>query len=243
MEGRAAEAGVVRDAVKADEAVANEKAAAANAIKAECEADLAEAMPPLKAALKALNGITKKDIDEMKAFQNPPAVVKVVMEVICVMVGKAPIQGRDSFGNTTKDYWGASKQLLAQLDFMAGIIGFDRDHIPDATIKKIQPYLAMDDFSPKVVKRSSSACYGLCVWVRAMDVYSRVIKVVAPKRVRLKEAEADSKACTKELKAKQKVLRGVEDTLAQLQAQLAGKQAELEELQTQVQPNPNPHQP
>ena len=101
----------------------------------------------------------------------------------------------------------------------------------------------MDDFSPKVVKRSSSACYGLCVWVRAMDVYSRVIKVVAPKRVRLKEAEADSKACTKELKAKQKVLRGVEDTLAQLQAQLAGKQAELEELQTQVQPNPNPHQP
>ena len=41
--------------VKADEAVANEQAAQAQALKDECEADLAEAIPALEAALAALN--------------------------------------------------------------------------------------------------------------------------------------------------------------------------------------------
>ena len=41
--------------VKADEQVANEQAASAQALKDECEADLAEAIPALEAALAALN--------------------------------------------------------------------------------------------------------------------------------------------------------------------------------------------
>lgn len=44
--------------VKADEAVANEQATAAKAIKDECDADLAEAIPALNAALAALNTLT-----------------------------------------------------------------------------------------------------------------------------------------------------------------------------------------
>lgn len=41
--------------VKADEQVANEQAAQAQALKDECEADLAEAIPALEAAIAALN--------------------------------------------------------------------------------------------------------------------------------------------------------------------------------------------
>lgn len=41
--------------VAADEAVANEAAMDAEAIKDECEADLAEALPALEAAVAALN--------------------------------------------------------------------------------------------------------------------------------------------------------------------------------------------
>ena len=41
--------------VKADEAIANEQAAQAQALKDECEADLAEAIPALEAAIAALN--------------------------------------------------------------------------------------------------------------------------------------------------------------------------------------------
>ena len=44
--------------MKADEAVANDQAMAAKAIKDECDADLAEAMPILNSALAALNTLT-----------------------------------------------------------------------------------------------------------------------------------------------------------------------------------------
>ena len=44
--------------VKADEAVANDQAMAAKAIKDECDADLAVAMPILNSALAALNTLT-----------------------------------------------------------------------------------------------------------------------------------------------------------------------------------------
>lgn len=44
--------------MKADEAVANKQAAAAQAIKDECDRDLGEAIPILEAALAALNTLT-----------------------------------------------------------------------------------------------------------------------------------------------------------------------------------------
>lgn len=44
--------------VRADEAVANEQAMAAKAIKDECDGDLAVAMPILNSALAALNTLT-----------------------------------------------------------------------------------------------------------------------------------------------------------------------------------------
>ena len=46
--------------VKADEAVANAQAKDAQAIKDECDADLAEAIPILESALSALNTLTSQ---------------------------------------------------------------------------------------------------------------------------------------------------------------------------------------
>ena len=49
--------------------MANEAAAKAKAIKDECEADLAEAIPALEAALAALNTLTSKDITVVKSMK------------------------------------------------------------------------------------------------------------------------------------------------------------------------------
>lgn len=46
--------------VKADEAVANKQAMEAKAIKDECDADLAEAIPILESALAALKTLTSQ---------------------------------------------------------------------------------------------------------------------------------------------------------------------------------------
>ncbi len=71
-----------KEIVGADEALANEAAAAAQAIKDDCESDLSEAMPALEAALKALNTLTPNDITMVKSMKNPPSGVKLVMEAV-----------------------------------------------------------------------------------------------------------------------------------------------------------------
>ena len=58
IEHESVEVAETEKVVKVDEAVANEQAMAAKAIKDECDADLAEAMPILESALAALNTLT-----------------------------------------------------------------------------------------------------------------------------------------------------------------------------------------
>lgn len=57
------------EVVLADEAVANKAADAAQAIKNECEEDLAEALPALEASIAALNTLTQKDITLVKSMK------------------------------------------------------------------------------------------------------------------------------------------------------------------------------
>ena len=67
--------------------MANEQAKVAKGIKDECDADLAEAIPVLEAALAALNTLTPADITVVKSMKNPPAPVKLTMEAICILKG------------------------------------------------------------------------------------------------------------------------------------------------------------
>jgi dynein heavy chain, axonemal len=60
------EASKVAEVVGKDEAVAQASADVAAGIKAECEAGLAEAMPALNSAVKALDTLSSKDISEIK---------------------------------------------------------------------------------------------------------------------------------------------------------------------------------
>jgi dynein heavy chain len=53
----------------------------ANEIKADCENDLAEAMPALEAAENALKVLEKKDLDLLKSMRNPPLPIKITMQV------------------------------------------------------------------------------------------------------------------------------------------------------------------
>lgn len=70
-------------------------------------------------------------------------------------------------------------------------------------------YVTNPVFNPDVVKTASNACEGLCRWVRAMEVYERVAKVVAPKKVALAEAEAELSVQMKKLNTKRAELKEV----------------------------------
>ena len=54
-----------------------------------------------------------------------------------------------------------------------------------------EKYVTNPFFDPNFVKKVSTACEGLCKWVRAIEVYDRVIKIVSPKKAKLAEAEQE----------------------------------------------------
>lgn len=87
VEKETIEADNVKAVVSVDEAKAKEEADKVTAIKKECEGDLAEAMPALNAAIKALDTLTKNDITEVKGMKSPPAAVKMVLEAVCIIKG------------------------------------------------------------------------------------------------------------------------------------------------------------
>lgn len=58
----------------------------------EAKADLALAMPAMEAAQNALKALNKADINELKAFQKPPALVRFVMEPVCILMGVKLVQ-------------------------------------------------------------------------------------------------------------------------------------------------------
>lgn len=102
-------------------------------------------------------------------------------------------------------------------------------------MKKIRAdFIPNPEFDPVKVRTASSAAEGLCKWVKAMEQYDRVAKVVAPKKERLAEAEASLKETMAVLNTKRAELKEVEDRLASLQKLFEEKTKEKEQLEEQV---------
>jgi dynein heavy chain len=163
-------------------------------MKADCEADLAEAIPILNDAVRSLNTLKPADINEVKQFTKPPGGVVLVMESVCVMLGVKPDKVKDPEGGIKKinDYWPPSKKLLSAADFMNRLLTYDKDNIDPKIIGIIRNrFLTNPSYTPENAKKSSNACAGLCKWVTAMSKYDHVAKIVAPKKASLAEAEAE----------------------------------------------------
>uniref|UniRef100_A0AAQ5X8M4 Dynein axonemal heavy chain 12 n=1 Tax=Amphiprion ocellaris TaxID=80972 RepID=A0AAQ5X8M4_AMPOC len=223
--------------VRVDEEAATVEANEARALKNECESDLAEAIPALEAALSALNTLKPSDVTIVKAMKNPPSGVKLVMAAVCVMKDLKPDKIPDPAGTGKKifDFWGPSKKLLGDMNFLRDLKEYDKDNIPVPVMQKIRSeYMTNPDFDPSVVVKASSAAEGLCKWIKAMEVYDRVAKVVAPKKANLAEAQESLAATMALLDQKRAELKEVEDRLAALQKTFEEKTEEKAQLEFQV---------
>ncbi|CAH0561300.1 unnamed protein product [Brassicogethes aeneus] len=222
--------------VKEDEKMANKQAAISQALKLECESDLAEAMPILNEALAALDTLKPSDITMVKAMKNPPSAVKLVMEAVCIIKSVKPDRVPDvSTGRMMNDYWKPSVRILGDFNFLESLKNFDKDNIkPEVMAKLRKEYITHKDFKPQVVSKASSAAEGLCKWIIAMDMYDKVNKVVGPKKAKLAAAEKEFEEIMTLLREKRSQVQKLEEKLAILNTNLAEAMAKQEELQSNV---------
>jgi dynein heavy chain len=212
------EADAVRKVVKKEEAIAQKEAAETEAIQADAQRDLDQALPALAAANKALDSLDKKDVQEIKVFNTPPELVQVVMEAVCVLFGR-------------KTDWKTAKAFLGESDFLKQMQTYDKESISDAILKKLKPYIENPKFQPEVVEKVSRACLSMCLWVRAMDLYAKVYRDVEPKRQRLMGAQEQLAKTMAALKEKQGKLHEVEAKIATLQKQFQESVSAKEKLE------------
>ncbi|XP_029455356.1 dynein heavy chain 1, axonemal [Rhinatrema bivittatum] len=222
-----------RASVQVEEAKASEKAGKAQAIADDAQKDLDEALPALDAALASLKSLNKNDVTEVRAMQRPPVGVKLVIEAVCIIKGiKAKKVPGEKPGSKIDDYWEPGKGLLQDPGkFLEGLFKFDKDNIPDAVIKSIQPYIDNEEFQPAAIARVSKACTSICQWVRAMHKYHFVAKAVEPKRQALHEAQEDLDVTQKILDKAKARLYDVEVGIATLEATYKDCVSKKEELE------------
>ncbi|XP_069805044.1 dynein axonemal heavy chain 2 isoform X1 [Dendropsophus ebraccatus] len=192
------------------------KALADNAQK-----DLEEALPALEEAMRALETLNKKDLTEIKAYGRPPALVETVMQAVMILRGNEPT-------------WAEAKRQLGEQNFIKQLINFDKDNISERVLKKIGQYCVLPDFQPDIVGRVSLAAKSLCMWVRAMEMYGRIFRVVEPKRARMNAALSQLAEKQASLAEAQNKLREVGERLEQLKMQYDEKLAQKEQLRAEA---------
>lgn len=125
-------------------------------------------------------------------------------------------------GKMVLDYWTPSQKVLSDMKFLDHLRDYDKDNIPTHIIHEIKTvYLTHKDFVPKVVAKASQAAKGLCKWVRAMVLYDKVAKEVAPKKAKLAAVESNYEKIMTFLREKQQILKALQDKLAKLNENLA----------------------
>ena len=204
-------------------------------VKEDAERDLAAAKPALDAAVEALNSISAKDIGALKALKNPPDVVKRIFDAVLVLRQfpmSSPVTWHDVKGamviNGSDNYKDVTMKMMGDTQFLGKLMAFPKEQINDETCELLEPYLQAPDFNFEMAQKASGSVAGLCNWCEAMKTYHFVAKVVDPKIIMLRAAEA-------ELKVAMKAKQAAEDELAKVQANLDEMQAKFDAAMAQKQ--------
>jgi len=112
---------------------------------------------------------------------------------------------------------------------------YDKDNISIKIMDVIRKtYLPDPSFQPAIVGKASSAAKGLCKWIIALDMYDRVIKIVAPKKEKLEIANTEFNATMKILDEKRNEVIELQKRLDALKEHLHQTVLNKEKLLTEV---------
>ena len=79
--------------------------------------------------MQALEALNKKDLGEIKAYNNPPELVETVMQAVMILRQSDPT-------------WGEAKRQLGDTNFIKQLVDFDKDNMSDkGTVISVYSYM------------------------------------------------------------------------------------------------------
>jgi dynein heavy chain len=133
-----------------------------------------------------------------------------------------------------KENWDEGKKLMNEpKKFLDDMKNYKKDKIPEKIIKKLRKYLKIPGFKPEVIVKKSKAGESICKWVIALVNYSDVMKVIKPKQEALAKAEVKLNKAKADLAEKEASLQEIRNKIAKLQANYNTSLRTLEDLTKQ----------
>ncbi|CEP03245.1 hypothetical protein PBRA_003005 [Plasmodiophora brassicae] len=173
--------------------------------------DLDRIEPLLREAREAVQGIGKPSLDEIRAFSNPPAAVKMALEPTMILLG-LPI------GMT----WTDIRRALRRPDFITSVLQFDSSSVTDEMRAVITDrYASNPGFTYEIVNRASTACGPLVKWVKSQLEYSKILQSVAPMKAEIAVLAADEEQLAARHKASCEDLEAMDEEISKLKAHYA----------------------
>uniref|UniRef100_A0A2P2HXP1 Dynein heavy chain, cytoplasmic n=1 Tax=Hirondellea gigas TaxID=1518452 RepID=A0A2P2HXP1_9CRUS len=140
--------------------------------------ELSGVEPAVQDAQSAVRGIKRQHLVEIRALANPPHMVKLALESICLLIGEP---GTD---------WKSIKSITMKDNFISTIVNFNTDDITDDIREKMKSkYMSNPDYNFEKVNRASLACGPMVKWAIAQLQYADMLKKVEPLRNELKDLE------------------------------------------------------
>ncbi|XP_054005626.1 dynein heavy chain, cytoplasmic isoform X1 [Hylaeus anthracinus] len=194
-------------------------------------ADLAQVEPAVIDAQNAVKSIKKQHLVEVRSMANPPAIVKVALESICLLLGE------------NASDWKSIRAVIMRDNFINTIVSnFSTEDITDEVREKMKSrYLSNPDYNFEKVNRASLACGPLVKWATAQIEYADMLKRVEPLRDELHSLERQAETNMQKGEEVKNLIAQLEQSIAsykeeyaQLISQAQAIKADLESVQAKV---------
>eukprot|EP00397_Hematodinium_sp_SG-2012_P000941 GEMP01000942.1.p1 GENE.GEMP01000942.1~~GEMP01000942.1.p1 ORF type:complete len:1804 (-),score=375.45 GEMP01000942.1:270-5681(-) len=219
-------AAVEKEAANEEATKTNALADEATAIKAQADGELGEAMPAMETAKVAVNCFSKAAIQELKSLGKPP------VECVDICAATAFLLKAEK----RKFIWkGAQKMTNNPAQFVDGILNFNANEIPKASLANVAPIITQPFFNFDTRKGKSQAVAYLTNWVVNIGGYNRIYKKVAPLMAKVKEATNTKETAEAALPIVFARVKDVEERVASLDKQLTEAVVDKDALEAMAQ--------
>ncbi|CAG9813267.1 unnamed protein product [Phaedon cochleariae] len=184
----------------------------------EVMADLEQVEPAVIDAQTAVKSIKKQQLVEIRTMSNPPAVVKLALESICLLLGE------------NASDWKSIRAVIMRDNFINTVVNnFNTEDISDEVREKMKSrYMSNPDYNFEKVNHASNACGPLVKWAMAQILYADMLKKVEPLRDELNSLE-------KQAETNQKRGDEIKNLISQLEHSIASYKEEYAQLIAQAQ--------
>ncbi|CAG8454634.1 4044_t:CDS:10, partial [Ambispora gerdemannii] len=193
--------------------------------------DLANAEPAVQEAQKAVQGIKKQQLTEVRSMGNPPEPVKMAMTSVCTLLGRPC------------ETWKLVQTAIRSDDFITSIVNFDTDKRMTKPVreKMKNEYLSKPSYNYELVNRASKACGPLVKWVIAQVNFSEILDRVGPLRNEVSDLQKQQESTKLRAVTIEKMINDLEssiarykDEYAQLISQTQTIKGEMEQVKNKV---------